>query len=254
MVFGPFTIVEGYSRNGGLLCPVDNPPTPPPSGDCAPCDGKVTQLTLQYDGADQPLVEVYDKKGNLLGSVQLDATGLFTIDGADLNADRNGTLGTEIALVIDGVEVARIHTSCSQPIGPGMVFGPFTIVEGYSRNGGLLCPTDGTQSTSEPKDCQKERERDKKEKEKRQREKQGKKGEREEYGKAKKSRGGEACDDDDDDHGKGQKKGRSKLGKKGEREEYGKGKNSRGGEACDDDDDDHGKGQKKGHSKHGDDD
>jgi hypothetical protein len=37
-----------------------------------------------------------------------------------------------------------IHTSCSDPIGPGFVSGDFTVMSGYSRNGGLLCPLDGT--------------------------------------------------------------------------------------------------------------
>lgn len=33
-----------------------------------------------------------------------------------------------------------IHTSCSQPICPGMTRGAFVVVEGASRGGGLLCP------------------------------------------------------------------------------------------------------------------
>jgi hypothetical protein len=57
-------------------------------------------------------------------------------------------MGTEIYIAIDGVQNTAIHTSCSNPIGPDMVFGDFKVVEGYSRNGGLLggtnCPTDTT--------------------------------------------------------------------------------------------------------------
>lgn len=34
---------------------------------------------------------------------------------------------------------AKIHTSGSKPIGPGLVSGDFEVVEGYSRNGGKLC-------------------------------------------------------------------------------------------------------------------
>ncbi|MCP5522026.1 MAG: hypothetical protein H7A46_10815 [Verrucomicrobiales bacterium] len=150
LVAGPFTVLEGYSLNGGLLCEVQEPPP----ADCQPCDGKVTSLTIQYTGADTPVITVLDKRGNELGTVQLDGTGIFTVDGADLGVDDKGTLGTQITLLVNGVETASIHTSCSQPIGPGMVFGPFTILEGYSRNGGLLCPEDGTQETCD-KDCDK---------------------------------------------------------------------------------------------------
>jgi hypothetical protein len=55
-------------------------------------------------------------------------------------ADRRGTLGTEISVYVDGYENARIHTSCSQPIGPGLTAGDFTVVEAESRNGGRICP------------------------------------------------------------------------------------------------------------------
>jgi hypothetical protein len=32
-----------------------------------------------------------------------------------------------------------IHTSCSKPIGPGLVFGAYTVVSGSSLDGGPLC-------------------------------------------------------------------------------------------------------------------
>ncbi len=60
----------------------------------------------------------------------------FTLIGTD----KNGTLGTEITLFVDGNENTKIHTSCSNPIGPGLVSGDFTVIDGYSRNGGQLPP------------------------------------------------------------------------------------------------------------------
>ena len=55
----------------------------------------------------------------------------------------NGTLGTEITIYVNGSENTRIHTSCSDPIGPGLVSGDFLVVDGASRNGGPLCPVEG---------------------------------------------------------------------------------------------------------------
>lgn len=60
--------------------------------------------------------------------------------------DKNGTLGTEISIHVGDDPVStNIHTSCSQPIGPGMRFGPFLIVEGFSLKGGRLCPAVSSQ-------------------------------------------------------------------------------------------------------------
>ena len=39
-------------------------------------------------------------------------------------------------LYVDGELNTKIHTSCSQPIGPGLVSGDFLVVAGESREGG----------------------------------------------------------------------------------------------------------------------
>jgi hypothetical protein len=51
-------------------------------------------------------------------------------------------MGSEISVWVNGMRNAEIHTSCSQPIGIGLVRGLFEIVDGYSRYGGRLCPID----------------------------------------------------------------------------------------------------------------
>ena len=61
----------------------------------------------------------------------------------------NGTLSAEIKVFIDGELNASIHTSCSKPIGPGLISGDFLVVEGASRNGGPLCPVTDSDSCSE---------------------------------------------------------------------------------------------------------
>ena len=79
--------------------------------------------------------------------LDLETGDLFTIVGTD----NNGTLGTEISLFVDGVLNTKIHTSCSQPVYAGLMSGLFVVDEGYSLEGGLLCPL-GTEPEPEPDD------------------------------------------------------------------------------------------------------
>ncbi len=131
---GPFEVLEGKSRYGGTLCPM--PPPPPPTGTCGPCSGKVTWLTLRYTGPANATVIAADKEGKLLYEGTPTTNSTFTVTGRD----KKGTLTPEIRLWIDGKENASIHTSCSQPIYPGLTRGAFVVVEGASRGGGSLCP------------------------------------------------------------------------------------------------------------------
>jgi hypothetical protein len=110
---------------------VNNPPI-----QCAPCDGKVNRLVFQYNGTQSATVSVIQKDGNVtLFNNTLLPGAQFAVDGRD----RKGTLSTEIYVAVNGNQVAKIHTSCSVPIGPGYAFGDFVIVDGTSRNGGPLC-------------------------------------------------------------------------------------------------------------------
>jgi len=108
---------------------------------CEPCDGKVTALTLEYLGdVVDAHIQVKQKKS---------VTGTdFAFDGivgpgelfSFVGLDKKGTLHTEIKIYVNGEFNTSIHTSCSQPIGPGLVSGDFLVIDGASRNGGLLCP------------------------------------------------------------------------------------------------------------------
>jgi len=109
----------------------------PGDGECGECAGKVTWLTLKYNGdesADVTVVQVKDDDvvydGNVLPGMEFTFYGTWKKD----------TLGTEIIINIDDFEHTRIHTSCSEPIGIGTIAGDFEIVNGESRNGGPLCP------------------------------------------------------------------------------------------------------------------
>ncbi len=114
-------------------------------GPCGECDGKITRLTLQYLGDSTATVEVLAKRGPTTDTVfsgTLNPGDDFTMVGPQTgNGGFIGTLGTEIRIFVDGVHHTTIHTSCSVPVGPGTVSGDFLVVSGYSRHGGLLCPT-----------------------------------------------------------------------------------------------------------------
>ncbi len=109
-------------------------PTKDSDADCG-CDGKVTWLTLRYDGDASASIRGDQRREGTVFEAVLNPGDTFTVQGTD----RKGTLGTEIKLYVDGVLNAKIHTSCSQPIGPGLVAGDFEVIDGASRNIAPLC-------------------------------------------------------------------------------------------------------------------
>ena len=136
-VYENTVVVTGETVSGASCAASDSVrvkrlPQPVP---CAECSGKVTTLTLKYLSATGAVIKVKQKNGVTVFNQFVAANGDFSFIGTD-----KGTLGTEIYLYINGTKVTTIHTSCSQDIGPGMVFGSFLVVSGESKDGGLLCP------------------------------------------------------------------------------------------------------------------
>jgi len=135
----------------------------PPPPKCEPCKGGVAELTLRYIGQ-EPNVQVTvkgdakknskknskkkskkqkqskknSKKGNGLpifdGQVSMGGEFNFSGDPEKCALPKN------ITICVDGRDVATIHTSCSKPIGPGMIFGPFEVTYARSCEGGDICP------------------------------------------------------------------------------------------------------------------
>jgi hypothetical protein len=96
----------------------------------------VTTLTLRYHGDESASIKVKQKKDYaIVFSDVVQPGGVFSFVGT-----YRGTLGTEIKIYIDNQFDRSIHTSCSEPIGPGMFFGDFEVLAGESKNGGPLCP------------------------------------------------------------------------------------------------------------------
>ena len=146
LVNGPFEVIAGESEYGGPLCPVAG------AGNCSECDGKVDSLVLEYTGDSSTWVEIRQKDGTTVFDGLVSPSGQISIvaasggddDDDDDDDDDNGgsNFGTEIKIYIEGVLHTVIHTSCSQPIGPGLISGDFVVVEGTSVDGGPLCPID----------------------------------------------------------------------------------------------------------------
>jgi len=124
---------DDYTLDAGMVMP-------PPPQPCEQCDGGVTTLTLRYNGTASALVEVKDKIKGKPGTTLFIGTvapgGDFQFNGVQ----KNGKMGSDIFIFVDGVLNTKIHTSCSQPIGVGQISGDFEIIEGESLNGGPLCP------------------------------------------------------------------------------------------------------------------
>lgn len=115
---------------------------------CYACDGKVSLLSMVYLGQDGAQVRVEGRRGPVKNDPLFDdfvsAGKVFTVVGPDTgNGGFRGTLGTEITVFVDGAANTTIHTSCSQEIGPGMIFGDFLIVYAESKNNGPMCPATG---------------------------------------------------------------------------------------------------------------
>ncbi len=114
-------------------------------GYCKPCDeckGGVVAMTVRYLGTAPAYVEA-TKAGDLTetyfaGNLAPYETFSFIGVGPD------NKLAKDLELLVDGVPGDKIHTSCSQPIGPGSVFGPFLVLEAASKDKGNVCPESQT--------------------------------------------------------------------------------------------------------------
>lgn len=101
------------------------------------CKGKVSELTLQYNGTVAATVNV-DRidpfSTNLFPPTTIQPGQIFTVYGSSFGPGGfKGTLGVGIAITKDGGDPVEIHTSCSEPVGPGLVAGDFVVLSGKSK-------------------------------------------------------------------------------------------------------------------------
>jgi hypothetical protein len=63
------------------------------------------------------------------------AGGSFTLSNNGERFEDNN-----LDFFVNGSQNTTIHVSCSQPIGPGLTFGSFLVLQADSRVGGRICP------------------------------------------------------------------------------------------------------------------
>jgi len=171
--FGAFEVTGFESTLGGeVLC--DAPPPPPVcavDGDPedTPCDAKVIDLVLEYNGQDcqDPLENPQSGEASCSG----DATGAVNVgiknagklryrqqiapssninDGDRIritSTHRSGFHPNQKLLVVDAngvVQVVEFHTSCSQDLALGDEFGSFKVVEFTTKSGNTFALGDGS--------------------------------------------------------------------------------------------------------------
>lgn len=125
-----FGIVEIWCFKDWCRC---NCFCPPP--ECKPCTGKVTELKLRYDGPEAiwaVLIQSYDGRLLFEGEVKPGDVVPLTAKGDD------GTMGPEVKLFTNQI-CTPIKTDCSVALGIGTSWGPFTVIDGASSEGGRFC-------------------------------------------------------------------------------------------------------------------
>ncbi|MDF1797745.1 MAG: hypothetical protein P1V81_01100 [Planctomycetota bacterium] len=143
-VHGSFRILEAVSLDGGPTCPEDGT-TPPPATDCDA--GKPIQLEFTYTGGDcsasdndqpsdkatcsgdpafasQVRIVAYGKKATYVDAV-VDLDGTFWVDPLAIGESKiDSNLCVDIYDLQGNLcQALTLHTSCSQPLAVGDIFG-----------------------------------------------------------------------------------------------------------------------------------
>ncbi len=105
--------------------------------DCR-CEGKLTKLTLRYNGDNASEITVVQKNNQTIFQEMVSPGQDFDLIGT-LRQGRHTTLGPWINVYIGEGGHLRLHTSCSIEINIGDIIGDFLVVSGESRNNGLIC-------------------------------------------------------------------------------------------------------------------
>ena len=176
--FGAFKVVGAESTLGGVVdClappppPTCDPPTDPPG---TQCDAKVVDMVLEYTGRDcqDPLPNPQNGAASCDGdttgatNVGIIYTGPFAYKqqispSSNINdGDRirvtstwwGGLFPNQSYKITDDsgiLQEVSFHTSCSEPLGLGDEFGPFTLVEMTTKNGSEFVLDDGSDGTAD---------------------------------------------------------------------------------------------------------
>ncbi len=119
--------------------------------DCG-CKGKVSKLVLQYNGPDASITITRKPHDVIVFGPATVITGqVITLNGPLSGPPGfQGTLGTRIEIMASPGGITEIHTSCSQPIGPGLIVGDWQVISGESKKLNVpLCPIPPTPCAGE---------------------------------------------------------------------------------------------------------
>ncbi len=111
------------------------------------CVGGATFLKLRYNGASGTQVAVNDG-GVIIFDAALNDGDEFSLYGG---RDNGRFLSNNLVLTAGGADTT-IHVSCSTPLDIGLVFGPFTVVNLASREGGYCIPEPSCPTGTNPVD------------------------------------------------------------------------------------------------------
>ncbi|MEE8428687.1 MAG: hypothetical protein V3S33_04205 [Gammaproteobacteria bacterium] len=114
--------------------------------DCG-CKGKVSKLALQYNGPDASITITRKPHDVIVFGPQIVVTGevINLVGPLSGSPGFQGTLGTRIEIMASPGGITEIHTSCSQPIGPGLIVGDWEVLSGESKKLNVpLCPVPPT--------------------------------------------------------------------------------------------------------------
>jgi hypothetical protein len=107
---------------------------------CNVCKGGTTDLTFKYNGINAAMISIYDNSSASIDKILF--TGMVQPGGDIPISKRVGEdkLNNTISIYVNGELHDTLHVSCSEPIGAGLIVGDFEIIEGRSRDNGLMCP------------------------------------------------------------------------------------------------------------------
>ncbi|WP_396601172.1 hypothetical protein [Algibacter sp. R77976] len=108
---------------------------------CSDCDGKVTELALEFDWRCAKKVDLVQRYENTCYGKRI-YCNRYTQPGEIINvsgANHDGTFGKYIYIYINNCYYTKIKTDCDVNIGPGYIRGVFNVISGESSNGGELC-------------------------------------------------------------------------------------------------------------------
>jgi hypothetical protein len=112
----------------------------PAEEECSDCEGKVTDLTLNWDWHNSYRVRVYQRYENTWHAVKIFDQVVGPNENFDLSGvNHDGTFGRKLYIFVGHCYYTRINTNCYVNIGPGYRRGVIEVVSGQSSLGGELC-------------------------------------------------------------------------------------------------------------------